>query len=334
MDNYTKIIEAFLLGDVDGIENSGVKPEHLETQISHIFLFPEFVYKISKRNNTFFNKHFRDLSDLDSRIIFYKADFFRNNYFSPEIYLQLYGVHVKDGRVVLNTDIDGAEDAVIKMKRVDLKYNLSQLLHDKSLTEDDFRFMGRQQTKLIAHYPHQPKYNNSYYDYFQERLDDLKNWMYSAPNYFSKEETDGVIKILRGYLEKEKDYFTSFDKSKYVISLDNHSDNIFYKDKKVFFLDIYPPKEEWGIVSPSINIYRPASDILILMGEKYARVFMEGHKDYYGSLDENHETFYFVYSAAIQAVSLYNLSENNELKLNDSEVYKDFIFKNIKVLNN
>lgn len=334
MDNYDKIIEAFLNGTVEGIENYGMKPEHLETQISHIFLFPDFVYKISKRNNAFFNKHFRDLDDLKTRLFFYKADFYQNNYFSPEVYLQLYGVCAHDNKILLNNDVDNAEDAVIKMRRVNLEHNLSQLLHSRSLMEEDFRFMGHEQTKEIALYPHQPKYNLSYYNHFQARLDDLRNWMYSAPKYFSKEETDNVIQVLKNYLEKEKEYFNNFDTSKYVISLDNHSDNIFYENKKVFFLDIYPPKEEWGIASAIINIYRPATDILILMGEKYARAFIRGYKDYYGSLDEGHEIFYFVYSAAIQAISLFNLSENNDLKLKDSIVYKNFITDHLKKLSN
>lgn len=329
MGNYLKIIDAFLNGNVRGIENFGVKPEHLETQISHIFLFPEYVYKISKRDNIFFNEHFRDLSSLESRISFYKSDFFQNNYFSPEIYLNLYGVRVVSGEVILNNDLDNVEDAVIKMKRINLGYNLSRLLHAKLLSEEDFRYIGFQQTKEIAIYPNQPKYNKSYYDHFQKRLDDLRDWMYTAPCYLTNEETDNIINILRNYIEKEKDYFMNFDKSKYVISLDNHSDNIFYENNKAFFLDIYPPKEDWGIAAPCINIYRPATDILILMGEQYARAFLQGYKDYYGSLDENHEIFYFVYSAAIQAISLYNLSKNDPLKLGDSEIYKKYIIESI-----
>lgn len=87
------------------------------------------------------------------------------------------------------------------------------------------------------------------------------------------------------------------------------------------------------IVSPWTNIYRPAADIFILMGEKYSKAFIQGYKDYYGSLNEDHELFYFIYSAAIQAVSLHNLSVNNSVKLEDSKTYKDFILKNIEKLN-
>ncbi|MEI8360805.1 MAG: hypothetical protein WCG01_01645 [bacterium] len=332
MDNYQEIIQAFLSGDIDGLNENDLKPEHIETQISNVFLFPDTVYKICKRDNKFFNEHFRDLAGHESRFTFYKADFFENNYFSPGIYTALLGVNLVNGKVVLSSDIDCAEDVVMKMQRIDFNNNLSDLLHKKSLTEKDFRGMGFQQTKEVALYPHQPKTSESYYAIFNRRLDDLRDWMHSAPGYIPSEKTEAIIKVLKSYVEQKKEYFDNFDTTQYVISLDNHSDNIFYKNNKVFFLDIYPPKEDWMIVTPWTNIYRPATDILILMGEKYAKSFIEGYKDYYGSMDESHELFYFIYSAAIQAVSLHNLSNNNPTKKQDSILYKDFILGNIEKL--
>ena len=333
MENYKKIIKSFLKSGITNIEEKGLAPEHIETQISHIFLFPKTVYKICKRDNTFFNDHFRNLADRKTRIDFYKSDFFENNYFSPDVYLNVYGVNIADDKVLVTNNVDSAEDIVIRMKRINLKYNLSHLLHEKSLTEKDFRNMGFSQTKAVDLYPNQPKTHESYYDIFQRRIDDLKNWMYSAPGYFTKEKTDEIIKVLQEYLEKRKNDFLNFDRSKYVVSLDNHSDNIFYLNRKMFFLDIYPPKEDWMIVSPWTNIYRPATDIFILMGEKYSKAFIQGYKDYYGSLNEDHELFYFIYSAAIQAVSLHNLSADNSVKLEDSKTYKGFILNNIEKLN-
>ncbi len=332
MNNYNKIIESFLKGDVQNIEEKGLIPEHIETQISHLFLFPNTVYKICKRDNVFFNEHFRNIADLQTRINFYKSDFFENNYFSPDVYLGLYGIKIADGIVILSDDFDNAEDIVMKMKRIDLKSNLNLLLHKKALTESDFKNIGYQQTKAVALYPHQPQTDKSYYDIFQSRLEDLKDWMYSAPDFLDKEKTDKIINTLRDYIEKNKDSFTKFDTSKYVISLDNHSDNIFFENGKAFFLDIYPPKEDWMIVSSWMNLYRPATDILILMGEKYARSFIQGYKDYYGFLDEKHELFYFIYSACIQVISLYNLSSTNQTKKEDSIKYRDYILENISIL--
>jgi aminoglycoside phosphotransferase family enzyme len=329
MENYRKIVDAFLSGSVDGIDEKGEIPEHVETQISHVFLFPKTVYKMCKRNNVFFNEHFRDLADHKSRIDFYKADFFENRYFSPEVYLNLFGIGLSAGKVMISDDVDGCEDVVMKMQRIDLSHNLSNLLHKKSLTEKDFQLMGYEQTKAVAVYPHQPKTNESYYKIFQRGLDDLRDWMYSAPDYFVKEKTDEIIQVLRNYVEKEKDYFTNFDTKKYVVALDNHSDNIFFENGKAFFLDIYPPKEDWLTATPWMNIYRPATDILILMGEKYAKAFIRGYEDYYGSLDDKHELFYFIRSAAIQAVSLHNLSGNSKTKKEDSLLYKAYIMDNV-----
>jgi aminoglycoside phosphotransferase family enzyme len=334
MDNYKKIIEAFSIGDVDGIKEKGIKPDHIETQISHLFIFPESVYKICKRDNAFFNEHFRNLADRKSRQVFYKSDFFENNYFSPEVYLSIFGVAILEGRVVINNKIDGSEDVMIKMRRIDLGHNLSMLLHKKTLSEKDFQIMGFQQTKAVALYPHQPITKESYYEIMLGRLNDVRDWMYSAPKFWSKKETDEIVQIMIIYVEKNKKSFINLDKSQLVVSLDNHSDNIFYENGRIFFLDIYPPKEAWLITSSRMNIYRPATDILILMGEKYAKAFIQGYKDYYGSLDESHELFYFLYSAVIQAVSLHNLSRSNQLKKQDSILYKKYIIENIAKLAN
>lgn len=333
MDNK-ELVESFLKGTVRGIAEDGLIPAHIETQISHLFLFPSAVYKLSKRDNAFFNEHFRDLSSREERLRFYKADFFENQYFSPKVYLELYGVYQEAGGSILRLGVEqNAEDAVMKMQRIDLSYNLSNLLHKKSLSEDDFRGMGYQQTKAVALYSSQPKSAENYFELFQNKLDDLRDWMESADrDYFSAEEINQVIRILKEYVDKKKSEFENVDTNSYVISLDNHSDNIFYESGMMFFLDIYPPKEDWMIVAPWINIYRPATDIFILMGEKYARAFLSGYKNYYGKFDESHENLYFVYSAAIQAVSLHNLSKGDPQKLEDSIAYKNFIFEKLNEL--
>lgn len=327
MDKYQKIIHSFLNGNIDGLEEKGLIPEHLETQISHLFLFPKTVYKICKRDNDFFNKDFRNLSDLKTRIDFYKNDFFLNNYFSPNVYLKIYGVHFESDDVKINDNIDNAIDVIMKMRRIDLKYNLSSLLHEDTLDLKDFQLMGYQQTKEVGRYPKQPKSDKTYYEIFIDRIDDVRLWMYSAPSYFPKNKTDRICQIMKNYVERNKDYFINFDKNKYVVALDNHSDNMFYENKQVFFLDIYPPKEDWMVGSSQLNIYRPATDVLILKGKEYAKAMIQGCKDYYGSLDESHEIFYFLYSAAIQAISLYNLSGNSQMKKDDSLVYKKFVLE-------
>jgi len=332
MGDDEKIVQAFLQGQVKGLEEEGRLPEHIETQISHLFLFPETVYKVCKRDNVYFNEHFRNVADEKTRFQFYKDDFFENSYFSPDVYLGLYGLRVRDGVVERTNDIDSADDLVMKMKRIDPKYNLTRLLHERSLTQEDLRSMGYQQTKAVALYPHQPKTDEIYDQIMRRRLDDLRDWMGSAPDHFSKQETNEVMEALFSYFEKHRDAFIRFNIKDYVTSLDNHSDNIFYEKGKMFFLDIYPPKEDWKTVSPWTNIYRPATDILILMGEEYARAFIQGYKDHYGSLDESHELFYFIYSAAIQAVSLFNLSSGDSLKSEDSKVYKKYILEKIKDL--
>ncbi|MDB5190318.1 MAG: hypothetical protein JWN49_644 [Parcubacteria group bacterium] len=324
------IVQSFMEGSVVGMDENGFVPEHIETQQSHLFLFPETVYKINKRSNTFFNEHFRDLSNKAERFSFYKSDFSENQYFSPNVYIGLKFLLLEDGGVTLTSDSTGAEDIVMQMKRIDFSYNLTHLLHQGNLTEHDFRHMGRTQTQQVAHYPHQPKSREDYYTLFMRRIHDLDNWIASAPDFISAEERTRIITSLTNYIENKKEYFSTIAPSTYVISLDNHSDNIFYQDKTIFFLDVYPPKEEWGIILPWMNIYRPATDIWLLQSEKYARAFLEGYEEYYGPLKKEDELFYVIYSACIQAISLANQSKDNELKAKDAVIYKNFILENFE----
>lgn len=329
MEDYQIIINSFLSGDVDSIEEKGMVPEHVEAQVSHVFLFSKTVYKICRRDNNFLNSHIINLADKQIRINFFKADYSHNDYFSPDVYLKLFGIKNINGKIKICEDLNDTEDIVMKMRRIDQKCSLSQLLNEKALTENDFETMGYEQTKKIALYPNQPKSEESYYPMFQRKLNDLKSWMLSAPDFFSKKETDKITMVLNNYLEKKKNDFEDFDKKQYVIALDIHSDNIFIENKKVILLDTYPLKEDWMIAAPCLNIYRPAADIFILMGEKYARAFLSGYIKYYGSMDNQHEMFYLIYSAAIQGVSLFNLSKGNEMKKENARLYKKFILDNI-----
>ncbi|MEO6536163.1 MAG: hypothetical protein ABIT47_00585 [Candidatus Paceibacterota bacterium] len=326
-DRESLIVQSFKQGSVQGIEEEGLLPEYIETQISHLFLFPETVYKISKRSNIFFNEHFRDLSDAEERFSFYKSDFSENQYFSPEVYLELKYLHLQNNTVLLTSDSTDAEDILMRMKRIDVSNNLSHLLHEGNLSEDEFRGMGRTQTQQIADCPYKPTSKEDYYTLFKRRIIDLDDWIALAPDFITIDERSKIIASLNGYIEKQKDYFAAIDPSTYVISIDNHSDNIFYKDNRMFFLDVYPPKEDWMTVLPWMNIYRPATDIWLLQGEKFARAFIEGYEEHYGPLPRESELFYLVYSASIQAISLANQS-----KAKDATIYKNFILENIEMI--
>lgn len=322
------VYDSFVGGKVSGIREMA-KPEVLKTQISYLFFYPDSVYKYYLHSNVFFNSNFRDLDSPKSREYFYKRDFFWNNYFNKDVYLELKSLKIVDGKVAVSDLATVSEDYLIKMKRIDASSNLSHLLHEKQVGAADAFNIGYQMTKMIAEFPKKVSSAESYYSVTKRDIADLKNWMYSAKSKISKEQADGVIKALDDYVEVNRNIFEQFPADKYTISIDNHSDNIYYNDEKISFIDIYPPKEAWVFSHPIKNLYRPATDILILGGKELFEAMFSGYEKYSGQADRRHESFYLVYSACIQCVSLYNLSGNSKQKGIDAEKYWKFIEEKI-----
>lgn len=91
MSIQEKIRALFLSGKV---ADETTVPEHIETVMSHVFLFPERVYKIYKGDNEWFNKNFNDLSDRRKRFEFSKNDFHWNQMLCPEVYVGILGAEI------------------------------------------------------------------------------------------------------------------------------------------------------------------------------------------------------------------------------------------------
>src|SRR3989344_7120352 len=121
------VFDAFTEGRVEGLSEDR-KPEDLKTQISHLFFYPDYVYKYCLHGNEFFNANFRDLDSPQAREYFYQRDFFWNNYFNKEVYLELYGLKINRDEVRIGAPDLDSDDFVIKMKKIDASKNLSYLL--------------------------------------------------------------------------------------------------------------------------------------------------------------------------------------------------------------
>lgn len=331
MANDEKIIGAFLCGSVNGLIEPGIKAEHIQTQISHIFLYKMTAYKFYRRDNEGFNKAFVNLADEMVRAKFYEEDFFYNHYFNPEVYQQLQKIKVSETDVELKDRNDAGNDWIIRMKRIDTTRNLTTLLLAGKLSIGDFQKIGYQMTKAVAEFPHKPKTQKSYYEIMKVDLDDVENFAYLAAPLIKKEDTRRIMENLNRYLNGKKERFANLREKDFVSSIDNHSDNVFYENGKTSFVDIFPPKEDWRTVEPLYVVYRLSADVEVLAGKEYADALIAGYKEYYRieETEKDIRLFYQLYAAMIKGAYLYMLSMENGKRADEAKKYLEFVEANI-----
>ncbi|MCX6702959.1 MAG: hypothetical protein NTW60_03790 [Candidatus Wolfebacteria bacterium] len=328
-----RIIEAFKQGRVKGLVEPGVKPECLMTGISHIFLFPKTVYKLYRKDNDSFNKNSLDLSDDDIRQHFYENDFSFNNYFSKEIYNALLSIYVNGEHVELKPKDEPGYDLVIQMSRVDEKKNLTHLLRQKALNEDELRSIGYKMTKLVAEYPQKPKTSKNYYEVLASFIDGVRHFGSMAAPLISLDDSEKVCPALSDYRETIKGKLTKITEKDFIFTIDNHSDKAFYINKELLFIYVYLPKIEWGIVEPSYVITRLYTDTLVFAGEKYSEALLQGYKDYYGIIDVDRELleFYLIFNAFLRAGYIFTSYRDSGLleKKEEAEAHWELLRRKI-----
>lgn len=334
-DFHTKIVETFKKGEIKNIPEFGEVPKHIETQISHIFLFPQYAYKIYKWDNKGFNQFFSNLGDPEFRKQFYKEDFFWNNYFNKEVYLNLKSLNINGTSISLEEQNDSSDDLVIEMKTIQANENLTKLILHNQLSEKNAYSIGFAMTKEIAEFPHKPKMEVTYYELLKTRMEDLTHFTTFAEPHISKPEAEKVMNVLSHFIEKRKPKLEQITDDQLEIAIDNHSDNLFFKNGQVSFIDAYPPKKDWLLLSAYANAVRPATDILLLSGQKnlYDQ-FIKGYKDYYqiDKIDEELGLFYQTENALLKGVYLYDLFNNGTQRKDEADKYWGFVKEKINLL--
>ncbi len=324
MSTTEDIVSAFAEGKVFGL---GSAPEHIKTQISHVFLYQDRVYKLYRKDNEGFNKYFVDLADTDLREQFYRDDFFTNHYFNPEVYLNLLRLKQNGDNFLLTSSNEQRDDLVIEMKRIDPTYNLTEILKSGKLTSNEAEEMGHFMTKAIAEFPEKPDSKLNYHEIMLHFMEDLRGFSYMADPEISKEDTDKVMELLSRHVMSKKEVHSKMTAQDMVISIDNHADNVFYKNGQTSFIDVYLPKESWRTVEPLYCIYRPATDVAVWEGEEVKNSIVEGYRRFYGvkEIDKATDLFYQIYFALIRAAGFYQLYKEHGTHKEEADKYWHFI---------
>ena len=136
MNDYTGVIEA--------LEQSGAYPErpasieHLQTHISHLFLTPDYVYKVKKPVDF----GFLDFSTFEKRRSFCYEELVLNQRTSPDVYLEVVKIRRgPGGRIAVDGSGQVLEHAV-KMRRLPAASAMDQLLATDQVSESMARDLG------------------------------------------------------------------------------------------------------------------------------------------------------------------------------------------------
>lgn len=333
-DSTQGLVEAFKKGTVLGLEEPSIQsPQHIQTFISDVFLFPTTVYKIYRKDNEPFNRDFTDLSDPETRKVFYREDFKWNQYFNASVYQRLRGIEARNGTICLTEEKEDSFDRVIQMRRIDTTANLTKLLVHKQISPNEIASLGYQLTKSIDAFPWRGPQTMPILTQLEIMMRDVEAWARLADPVFPHALTDKVMHCLRGYIQSHAREFNALTDEEYVIGMDNHSDNVFFENGELSLIDIYPPKRDWRFIERSYSIYRLSTDIEILGGKTLAEAFIAGCTRYPTMkrlLRPEKRWFYQLYSALIRAPYLYFLIDKNPERKAEAELFKTFIEQSIR----
>lgn len=297
-------------------------PDHIVTIVSNVFVFDDKVYKIYKSDSEFFNKNFNDLSNKQNRFKFTRKDFDWNNRLTPEVYIKLSGVVLENNGIKFVEPTDEAEELVIEMNKVDMKYQLIKLLVDDKITLDDCFEIGKQLGERAKNLFKLTPQKTTYED-FLERFKDVDPWIGNVKE-ISSEESRKYIKFVEEFLQENKDKFDT--KELMGTCMDIHADNAVYVNNNLLPIDTYAPKEGWLHGYKYLNLYRLATDIYGFLGKEGFNKVIEGYQTTTANIiPREFDKFLIIYCNLINWPYQYMLSEKELWRKEVAKKYGEVI---------
>lgn len=315
------LLELLRAGKVPG--ESGI-PKHIETVISNVFLFSERVYKVYKSSNEFFNKSFHDISIKGERFAFSSADFEWNQQLAKEVYLRLQGVKVEADGMHFVDEWKDAEELLLVTKRLPAGTAVFDCLLKNDLNETDYYEIGKQFAQREKNFVwHSDLPSESLLQNMLERHKDVVEWIESVEEHISPTDKETYVNHLKDLITRVYEN----DSTRISICIDMHSLNAFYVDKTLYPFDAYSPKDSWRFGPALLNIYRLATDVFALVGEKEFDAVMRGYHEYLKREMPSQETnrLFVIYASLIMVPYLYMIGKTDTDKHEAAVKYHDFL---------
>lgn len=307
------LVDLFRAGKVPG---ETTVPKHIETVISNVFVFEENVYKFYKNDTEFFNANFRNLADASIRYAYSEQDFVWNNASSPSIYKEIRGARVSDEEVVFVGLDEEPEEFVIVMSRVDMRDVLFERLMRGDLTEEDSYNVGKGLALSLEGVRQNSPGEQNYFEIFDSRIVDCRNWIASMEAFVPKVEADEYCNYLESSRQQFKEAFEQVLSQELAFGGDIHSHNAILAGDAFMLMDTYSPKEEWLVEHWSMPMYRIATDIWALTGDKNLfDACVRGYEDGMGmKVDRRFDAVFILYALTIAMPYHYMLVATDESK--------------------
>jgi aminoglycoside phosphotransferase family enzyme len=298
------LIEAFDKGFIYPAKPEPVRT--LETVISKLFFYEDIVIKIYNYKESFLG----DFGDPELRKDFYQKDFSWNHLMSPDIYLRLVGMKQDDGMWV-EVSLTEAEDYYIEMKKINDSQNVTNLMVNNRMSDQDFRNLGFKMTtrlQLLTEEKWEEIKDLFQKDWKTTLLDSMEEtvkWCYMAEDKMPRGLIDRFSSAIQNTV-KNNSYFRDPNNFTLQASTDNHTDNILILNGKVEFIDAMPPKESWKVYECFYNICRPAADVAAIAGRNKANLLYDEYEKIHGNLPpEEVKAIYEIENALIKSAYLY-----------------------------
>ncbi len=264
------LIEAF----EKNLLNLGQPQKVIESSLAKLFFIEGKVYKVYKYEDNFAGK----FSEFEYRRELYTNEFEWNSITSPDVYLSLKAVIIKNGQWIEVTP-DQASDFYIIMNELSMDNNMIELLAKGELQDDKIKNIATYVENVISDLSQKNKQLlDSYTLDAKKNLENVLITSFSDwAKTFSSDNIDGelivkVMKKLKVFFDSSS-YFQKYDKGRLSVGLDNHAGNLFLLNGNPQYIDIYPPVKEYRITDKLLVVSVMASSISVFLGKDKSAIF-------------------------------------------------------------
>lgn len=213
---------------------SNAKPEYVETHISYLLLFHDFVYKIKKSVQL----PFLDFSSLSQRKKYCEQELLLNRRTAPSIYLDVHEIRSRNDELLINGSEGEIVDYCVHLKRIDNQREMDRLL---SLGEVKVHQMD-QLAKTIADFHQGAKIvrKTESIQHLKSTYSQILEWSETATKYLGhsyQKIIENSCKVSDKYLEQNIDKINARIQKGLMRDVhgDLHSHNIFLEESPIIF---------------------------------------------------------------------------------------------------
>jgi len=304
LDEEALLVAAIKNGDLNDPELN-VPDHHIETGLAHIFFFGDKVFKQYKIVGD--EDHFIKgvLAPTQRRQKFIERDFALNQHFSGGVYKKLHAHGLSEGQVHLSDLNPDSVHVLCEMDKLDFTQNFHEQLLQKKVGEDDLFALGYFTAESVELSPISAPREVNWYELAKERIFFLETFIGWLPEECKEDmQNSGCVTALKKHLEDNRSEYETRTGESLVVSLDNHDENIFFKEGKPLFIDVVPPMQSWWYGIPVLNLANISVNVEVLMSPEKARHVEEGFMSYHGidALPVSEYAFTRALALAISAV--------------------------------